>query len=565
MTISSTTNRVSYTGNGVTTAFAFGYKFLANADLDVYQEGTLKTITTHYTVTGAGDDAGGTVTFLVAPANNDEIVIVRNPDITQEMDLVENDPLPAETVEGAFDKITIIAQRLDDRLDRSVVLSDSAVGTVDLTLPTPVANKGLRWNATADGLENTTDDIDDLATDAAASAAAASASASAASTSAGTASTAASNAQTAETNAETAEANAEAAASAVGTQFTFDSSTSMADPGTGDFRFNNATVGSVTAIAFSALTSESGNADVSSFLATWADSSNTTVKGHLVFKKSGTPATFAVFSISVITDNSAWLEATVSHVASNGSWSAADVAYCAFSRTGNKGSDGVGAGDFMADGSVPMTGNIVFEGTTADAYETTFAITDPTADRTITFPDASGTAKLSGVETIWIPAVAMIARTTNGAAAGTTETTTNKVMVKTLDFDQSTDEFAQFQIRMPKSWNEGTVTATFLWSSNVAGTNAVVWGLQGVSLSDDDALDTAFGTAQTVTDAQTAQGDLMQTAETSAITIAGTPAAGDWVCFQAYRDADAGGDTLAGDARLHGVTLFYTSDATNDA
>ena len=69
MTISSTTNRVSYAGNGVTTAFAFGYKFLVNADLKVYQAGTLKTITTHYTVAGAGDDAGGTVTFLAAPAN----------------------------------------------------------------------------------------------------------------------------------------------------------------------------------------------------------------------------------------------------------------------------------------------------------------------------------------------------------------------------------------------------------------------------------------------------------------------------------------------------------------
>jgi hypothetical protein len=154
MTISSTTNRVSYTGNGVTTAFAFGYRFLANADLKVYQGETLKTITTHYTVTGAGEDAGGTVTFLTAPANLEEVVIIRDPAITQGLDLVENDPLPAESVEDSLDKLTMIAQRLDDRIDRSFVLSDAAVTSTDLTIPIPVADEVLKWNAAGDALES---------------------------------------------------------------------------------------------------------------------------------------------------------------------------------------------------------------------------------------------------------------------------------------------------------------------------------------------------------------------------------------------------------------------------
>lgn len=156
MTISSTTNRVSYTGNGVTTAFAFGYRFLANADLKVYQGETLKTITTHYTVTGAGDDSGGTVTFLTAPANLEEVVIIRDPAITQGLDLVENDPLPAESVEDSLDKLTMIAQRLDDRIDRSFVLSDAAVTSTDLTIPVPVADEVLKWNAAGDALESAT-------------------------------------------------------------------------------------------------------------------------------------------------------------------------------------------------------------------------------------------------------------------------------------------------------------------------------------------------------------------------------------------------------------------------
>ena len=49
-------------------------------------------------------------------------------------------------------------------------------------------------------------------------------------------------------------------------------------------------------------------------------------------------------------------------------------------------------------GAVFNDGSVVFEGATADAFETTLAITDPTADRTITFPDLTGTVALtSGV------------------------------------------------------------------------------------------------------------------------------------------------------------------------
>ncbi len=169
-----------------------------------------------------------------------------------------------------------------------------------------------------------------------------------------------------------------------------------------------------------------------------------------------------------------------------------------------------------------------------------------------------------GKQTIWIPAGALTARTTNGAASGTAESTTNKVMLKTLDFDAATAEYAQFSVRMPKSWNRGAVSAYFLWS-NASGTGNVVWGAQGVAISDDDVLDAAFGTAQTVTDAVTAAGDLMQSAETAAITIAGTPAVADWVVFQFYRDAASGSDTLAVDARLHGVAVIYSTEAANDA
>lgn len=159
----------------------------------------------------------------------------------------------------------------------------------------------------------------------------------------------------------------------------------------------------------------------------------------------------------------------------------------------------------------------------------------------------------------------LIPNTTNGAAVGTTETTTNKVMLSTLDFDDTTQESAQISIPMPKSWNEGTITAQFRWTT-AATTGNVVWGIQAVAFSDDDALDAAFGTAQTVTDgASAAASDLLTSSETSAVTIAGTPAEGDVVTFRVYRDAASGSDTMTGDAKLIAVDLFITTNAANDA
>ena len=173
---------------------------------------------------------------------------------------------------------------------------------------------------------------------------------------------------------------------------------------------------------------------------------------------------------------------------------------------------------------------------------------------------------LAGLQTCWIPAGAMVSRTTNGAASGQVETTTNKNMFKTLDFDTATSEYAQFAIQMPTSWNEGTVTASFVWSHAATTTNfGVTFALQAVALSNDDAGDVAFGTEQTAVDAGGTTNDIYVSPTTAAITIAGTPAARDYVMFQVRRAVADAGDTMAIDARLHGVQLFYSTDAPTDA
>lgn len=189
------------------------------------------------------------------------------------------------------------------------------------------------------------------------------------------------------------------------------------------------------------------------------------------------------------------------------------------------------------------------------------------SDTTITRASAGNVSvegtllKKVGTETIWMPASAMTARTTSGAASGSAESTTNKVMIETLDFDTAADEFAQFSVAFPKSWNNGTVTAQFYWS-NASGTGTVAWAIQGMALADSDVIDTAFGTAVVTTDTMITAGDLHVSPTSTAVTIAGTPGDDELVYFQVYRDVSA--DTLGVDARLHGVKLFYTTDAAND-
>lgn len=161
---------------------------------------------------------------------------------------------------------------------------------------------------------------------------------------------------------------------------------------------------------------------------------------------------------------------------------------------------------------------------------------------------------------LFVPASAMKARTTAGAAAGSTETSTNKINYDTLDFDGVTTEYAQFHIAMPKSWNEGTITAQFIWG-HASGSGTVVWGIQGVALGDGDVIDAAFGTAVTVTDTSLGATDVMHSPFTSAVTVAGTPQPEDLVIFQVYRN----GGTLGPDAKLIGIRLNFVVNAADDS
>lgn len=174
-----------------------------------------------------------------------------------------------------------------------------------------------------------------------------------------------------------------------------------------------------------------------------------------------------------------------------------------------------------------------------------------------------GVVGTKGLHKVWVPADAMTPATTNGAAPGLTETATNKHNFRTLDYDTTTQEFASFSISMPSSWNEGTVSFVPVWTF-ASSSGGVVWALQGVATSNDDAMDVAYGTEQTSTDTALTAGDLHRGPASSAITIGGTPAANDTVLFRIKRNVSDGSDTLGADAKLVGVELYFTTDAEVD-
>jgi hypothetical protein len=185
------------------------------------------------------------------------------------------------------------------------------------------------------------------------------------------------------------------------------------------------------------------------------------------------------------------------------------------------------------------------------------------ADSQVTLAKTTG---LVGKQSIWVPSNAMTPTTTNGCAAIlAVETTSGRPDMMVLDFDKDSDEFAQFSVAFPKSWNAGTITFQFFWSG-IAATTGVAMNLQGVSFADNDSIDTVYGTAVVVQDdAQGAVEELLVSAESGAVTIAGSPGDNELCYFRVGRDISDGNDDMAGDCRLHGIKLFFTTDALTDA
>jgi hypothetical protein len=180
------------------------------------------------------------------------------------------------------------------------------------------------------------------------------------------------------------------------------------------------------------------------------------------------------------------------------------------------------------------------------------------------YVDALQTHVDVGQHTIWMPAGAMEAAVTTAAAtSNAVEVGTSLFAARTMDFVTGSDNYAYFGIQMPKSWDAGALVCQFVWSATGANANTVLWGLSAISLADDEVLTTAFGAPTTQIDTNSTTADDIMISPEVSVTVGSTPTAEDYVMFEVMRDVS--GDTLAEDARLHGIKIHYTTDTGSDS
>lgn len=174
-----------------------------------------------------------------------------------------------------------------------------------------------------------------------------------------------------------------------------------------------------------------------------------------------------------------------------------------------------------------------------------------------------GYASIIGVQDLFFPADSFGPRVTSGCGpAEVFEMATSLANIVALPFDQTTQEYAQCRITPPRKWNGGTITVVPYWTAT-SGSGTVRWAINGGMYRNDDALTTAFGTAQNSDDTLLATNDLHAGPATSAITLSGTHADGAYVILQVSRDPT--NDTLNADALFMGLSVRFTTNSPKDA
>ncbi len=211
----------------------------------------------------------------------------------------------------------------------------------------------------------------------------------------------------------------------------------------------------------------------------------------------------------------------------------------------------------LVDGPTPPSGTIVG---TSDTQE----LTNKTHDGDFNLKNVTDNVTVADDDPdmiLELPAGSWSPTTTSPCSDITTvEAGTNDIDYKVLDFATGADENAFLNFQMPTNYDGGVIQFRYVWT-NASGitTEVVVFELSGRAYADDGAIDQAVGTAVEVADTWIAQGDIHISAWSGDVTLAGTPAGGQWVHLEIMRDVAGGGteDDLTGDARLIGVQIKY--------
>ena len=288
ITISDTTPRVNYTASSSQTAFTVNFPFFADSNLKVYQNDTLKTLSTDYTVTGAGASAGGTMTLGTGATSGDIISILRDVPVARTTDFATSGAFQIDTLNTDLDKHTAMVQELEFDFRRTPKVKPAST-TLDLVFPEPTASQVIAWNAAGDGLESTD----------------------------------------------------KVPSGGDSTKFTYSTTTTDADPGSGYVRFNNGTLASAT-IAYIDDADAFAN-DVTAWVQSFDDvSGNSTSRGRIRMYKATNIGVFAVYKINAaITDATGYTKVPLTYIAGAGSFSNDDEIFISFVAHGE---DGTSAG-----------------------------------------------------------------------------------------------------------------------------------------------------------------------------------------------------------------------------
>jgi len=296
MTISTTIIKNSYSGDGSVVAFTYAFKIADATFIEVIVKTNatgaesvraIGTGTTNYAVTGVGEAAGGTVTFVTAPLAAETVVLRRSTLQTQALDLIENDNLPANSLENAFDKNLSIAQELQEQLDRSFKVSRTNTITSSEFTDSATARASKALGFDSDGNLTTVADFLPAGGDSA--------------------------------------------------QFTYSTTVTDADPGSGFIRFNNTTISSATIAYIDDL--EANGTDVVAWVQSFDDvSGNATNRGRIRVSKANTLDTWHVFKVNAaITDASGYTKIPLTYIDGAGSLTNNDKVFVSFVASGEDG------------------------------------------------------------------------------------------------------------------------------------------------------------------------------------------------------------------------------------
>ena len=160
MTITTNDTRDEYTASSGQTVFNYTFKIFEDTDLNVYQTPVGQTpddtadIITGYSVTGEGDEDGGTITLDIGATLGDLITIVSDIPESRTTDYQNNGDFRPDTVNDDFDRVVSLVKQANDKVNRTVSFQESEQGVSNLELPTPEALKGVRWKQDLSGFEN---------------------------------------------------------------------------------------------------------------------------------------------------------------------------------------------------------------------------------------------------------------------------------------------------------------------------------------------------------------------------------------------------------------------------